>query len=456
MKRAIAIAAVLAIAFGHLAAGAAKAQGGGEQIRLIRDAEIEATIRAYAHPIFRAAGMSADSIAVHIVNDERLNAFVAGGRHMFLNTGLIMRAEDPGTVIGVIAHETGHIVGGHLVRMRAEMRDAQIRALISFLLGAVAAAASGDGSVGAGVATIGQQITEGTFFQYTRTQERSADQFAVQTLDRIGMSARGLAQLLGVMREQEFLVSTRQDPYMRTHPLTAERLAFVEEHLRRSPHTDTPMPANLVEKHARMRAKMFGFLTPPDSVHRRYRDREDSVEARYARAVAFHRQARTREAIEMMDSLLREAPKDPYFHELKGQILFESGRVAEASRSYRTAVQLAPREPLIRTAYAHTLVELDDRSRFDEALRHLREASRADDNNPLTWRLLGVVYGRTGDFGNASLAMAEHYVLMRDLDGLRGAVARAEKHLKRGSPGWQRLQDIKALIAQVEKNERRR
>jgi predicted Zn-dependent protease len=451
----ISVAVAVAAAFAAIP-DSALAQSRSGRIALIRDAEIEHTIRTYTAPIFRAAGMSAVKIQVHLVNDPRLNAFVAGGRHIFVTTGLLSRAEHAGQVIGVLAHETGHIAGGHLVRLQQELKDAQIKQIIATILAAGAGvAARNPGAVVAGVG-LGARLAEGTFYQFARTQEAAADAFALTTLDRMGVSARGLFEFLQILGEQEMLYPQR-DPYLRTHPITRERADDVRRHMARSAHTDKPLPRQYEAMQTRMRAKLIGFLRPPGEVIQRYRGREATLEARYALAVAYHQDARLDRALQFIDGLIRESPNDPYFHELRGQILFESGRahVQDAVASYERAVRLAPGEALIRVGLAQAQLETGDPRLERAALAHLRTATHNDDTYPLAWRLLSVAYGKTGDVGNAALANAEYAYLNQDLGTLRASVAIAERGLKPGTPAWLRLQDLKAQIANIREQRRR-
>lgn len=446
------IAAALATAAPALAQ-----QSRGAGLALIRDAEIEHIIRAYSAPIFQAAGLSTAKIQVHLVNDNRLNAFVAGGRHMFINTGLLMRAEHAGQVIGVIAHETGHIVGGHLVRLQRELEDAQIKQIISMILSMGAAVAAKDGRVAVAGQALGARLTEGAFYQFTRIQESAADSFALTALDRAGISARGLFEFLQILGEQEMLYSARQDPYLRSHPITRERSEEVRRHLARSPLSDRPLPKNFEIMQTRMRAKLFGFLRPPEQVIQRYRGKENTLEARYALAVAYHQDARLERALQYVDSLVKEHPNDAYFLELRGQILFESGGayLRDAIVAYERAVKLAPGEALIRVGLAQAQLETGDVRLERAALEHLRAAIRSDDTYPLAWRLLSVAYGKSGDQGNAALANAEYAYLNRDLPTLRAAIPIAERSLKAGTPSWIRLQDLKGQVKQILDDRRR-
>ena len=410
---------------------------------LIRDAEIERAIRAYSTPIFGAIGVDGNDVRVHIVNSRQLNAFVAGGRHIFINTGLLLEAEDAGMVIGVLAHETGHIVGQHLTQLRSALREAQIKQIITFILAAGAGAASGDGQAAGAVASLGSSIVSGTLYRYTRSMESEADAFALTTLDRMGMSARGLARLMERLMSQEALRGALQDPYLRTHPLTRSRLDRIRRHMDRSPHTDKPTPARFRTMHARLRAKLQGFLSSPGNIIARYGGKAVALESRYALAVAYHRAGRLEKALSTVEGLIREAPRDAFFHELKGQILLERGLAHRAARAYATAVDLAPREALIRGAYAHALLETGEPDRVPAALRHLIEATSADKTFASGWRLRAVAHGRLRQIGESAAALAEYYLLIGDLGEAHRQVRRAERLLRPGSSSWRRIQDIK-------------
>jgi len=434
------IAILLAVTVAVTLPGLAQARS----LALIRDAEIERTIRAYTAPMFSAIGVSRGSVRVHIVNSGQINAFVAGGRHIFINTGLLMGAKDASMVIGVLAHETGHIVGQHLTRLRGAIREAQIKQIITFILAAGAGLASRDGRAAGAVASLGSNIVRGTLFQYSRGMEAEADEFALTTLDRMGVSARGLAGLMQHLVSQEALLSSMQDPYMRTHPLSQSRLDRIQRHMKQSRFTNRPTPVRFQKLHMRMRAKLFGFLTPPSSVITRYGANNRSIEARYALAVAYHRDNRLNKALATIDGLIRQRPRDPFFHELKGQILLESGKAQAAVRSYAVAVRLAPNEALIRGSYAHALLQTGDQSKVPAALRHLITVTARDKTFTTGWRLRAVAHGRLRQIGESAASLAEYYLLLGDRGEVRRQVRRAERLLRVGSPSWRRVQDIKS------------
>jgi predicted Zn-dependent protease len=418
------------------------AQGRG--VSLIRDAEIEATIRAYAEPIFTAAGLDAAATKVHLVQDDRINAFATLGLNIFVNTGLLMRADTPNQVIGVLAHETGHLAGGHLVRLQDELRNATIQSILALLAGVGAGLATGNPGVGVGAATIGQGVAQRNLLQYSRTQEASADQAGMKFLDATQQSSKGLLQFFQKLEGQEFLLSTNQDPYLQTHPLTTQRIDSVQEHVDHSPFSNNTDSPQLMVLHQRMLAKLKGYLWPLDRVLQTYPPSDLSVPARYARAIALFRVSRLKEALALMDSLLKEQPNDPFFLEQKGQILFQNGRLAEAVPLYQKAAELRPREALLRQELGQVLIETEDPRYVKPAVANLEFAAQMQSNDPEVWRLLAIAYGRDNQIAMSALAQAEEAAAAGDKREARLQAKRALKGLPSGSPGWLRANDIVA------------
>jgi predicted Zn-dependent protease len=409
---------------------------------LIRDAEIENTIRSYAAPILNAAQLDPEAFSVHVVNSNVLNAFVAGGQRLFVTTALLRRSENAGQVIGVIAHEIGHIAGGHLARLDSAVEAASTAALISQLLGIAVGALAGNSGAAAAVGLGGAQIAERSLLKFSRTQESSADQAGITFLDHAGLSSRGLMEFLNVLSGQDALNSSRQDAYVQTHPLTRDRVLFVENHVAHSPLSNRPIPANFARMHRRMVAKLDGFLEPPSATMRRYRADDRSVAARYARAVAFYRLPDLDNALPLIDGLIAEEPGNPYFAELKGQMLFENGRLEEALPNYERAVKLLPGSSLLRTELAHVQLELNRPELLDNTIANLKEALRVDRFDSLAWQLAATAYGRKGEMGLSSLALAERNILIGRARDARKLAERAMRLLKRGEPAWLRAQDI--------------
>ncbi len=416
----------------------------GERLAVVRDTEVEAIIRTFGTPLWKAAGLQPSSIRVILINDRTLNAFVAQGQNLFINTGLLIRADSAGQVMGVIAHEAGHMAGGHLVRMPEAYRNAIFTSLLAMALGlgAGVAGGSGGGSVGAATMAGGLSMAQRSFFAFTRSQEQSADQAGVGYLDQIGQSSRGLLQFMEIIAHKEVLSAAQQDPYLRTHPMTSERIEFLRNHVAHSRFSDAPVPPDLERLDRRMRAKLAAFLDPPGRTLEQWPASDASVDARYARAIAFYRIPDLKSALPLIDGLIAEFPKDPYFQELRGQMLFENGRLAEALPSYRQAVALMPEAALIRVDLAHVELELNDPGLLTDAEQHLTAAARVEPDLPDLWRQLAVAYGRGGQLGMAAMALSEQALLEGRRFDARDQARRAMRMLPTGSPGWLKAQDV--------------
>ncbi len=410
-------------------------------LSIIRDTEIENTIRAYAAPLFTAAGLDADAVNVHIVNDSRLNAFVAGGMNLFVNTGLLMASDNPDQIIGVFAHETGHIAGGHLARTREAVENATAEAILAYILGA-AAIITGGGEAGGAIIGSGQAIAQQSLIRYSRAQEQAADQAAVRYLEIVGRSAKGMLETFYKLEDQELLVPERQDPYLRSHPLTRDRIRFVRNFIETSEYSITISSEAEIDAHNRMVAKLYAFLNSPGRTLRTYRTSDTNLPARYARAIAYYKIPDLERSIGEIDSLLREFPNDPWFQELKGQILFENGHIALSVAPYEHAVSLRPDEALLRLGLARAQIEINDPLFTKKAIENLIIATRAEPNYAQHWHFLGIAYGSDEQFAQSSLALAEASILRGEFVEAKYHAEKAKRGLKSGSPAYLRAEDI--------------
>lgn len=425
-----------------LVLGTAQAQQGP---MLIRDAEMERIIRSYANPLLRAAGLSPDRVPIRVLSDPSLNAFVTTGNRMYIHTGLLLRTETPDQLIGVIAHETGHVAGGHLARLGEEIEQASMSMMASMALGILAGMASGRGDVGMAAMSFGQEMTARRFFAFSRAQESAADQFALRVLDQTGQSATGMLEFFTILSGQELLVSDRQDPYVRTHPLTQDRIAAVRSHVEGSAHTPSVASADARYHHARMLAKVYAFLNTQARTLQRYPESDTSEPARYARAVAYFRRGDLGTALPLIDGLLADHPNDPFYHELRGQMLFENQRPQEARASYERALALAPDEPLIAISLAHVLVESGQSpTEMEQAEVIVKRALEKEQENPFGWHVLGLSYGKRGMEAQASYALSEYALLTGDFRQSIFHADRALQSLSQGDSLWLRLQDIRS------------
>jgi predicted Zn-dependent protease len=408
---------------------------------ILRDAETEAVFAEMSAPLIAAAGMRPRDVQIVLIQDKDINAFVAGGQIVYIHSGLIAAASNANEVQGVIAHELGHIAGGHVIRSSEGMKAATGITILSLLIG-VAAMAAGAGEAGAGIMAAGQQAALGKFLAFNRTQESSADLAGASYLHKSGISGRGSVAFFKKLQNLEFRYSIPQDDsYARTHPLTGERIAVLEDRYKTDPAWNKPTDPALEARFQRIKAKLKGFIDPKQALID-YPVTDVSIPARYARAYAWHRTSYPQAALDEADMLIRALPHDPYFLELKGQILLESGRPKEALPMLREAVSKTGAQPLIAATFGHALIEADEHANLAEAERVLKAAVNKDNENPFAWYQLGLVYDQSGDAPRAAMATAERYHLEgRPKLALMNAEM-AVRGLPTGSPDWIRAQDI--------------
>jgi predicted Zn-dependent protease len=440
--RAVALATALVTAAMPIAASA---QG----LPVIRDTESEQLLRDYTRPILRAAGLEKQNIQMVIINEVSFNAFVADGRRIFVNTGAIMQSDTPNQIIGVLAHETGHLAGGHLAKIREQLAHAQTQMIIAMLIGAgamVAGARSGPGSgltqAGAAALQAPQEVIRRSLLSYQRQQEENADRAGVKYLTATGQSARGMYETFKRFTSDSLFAARGADPYLQAHPMPAERVAALEELARSSPYWDKKDDPALQLRHDMVRAKISAFMERPDTVYRRYQASNSSLPARYARAIVTYRHGDLRSAITQIDSLIQEQPNNPYFHELRGQAMLEGGRPAEAIAPLRKAVQLSHNAPLIEMLLGQALVASNNNAYTDEAIHILRAAVSRETEAPLGYSQLAMAYGRKGDYAQADLASAQAAYLRGDRKTARELASRAKTRFAIGTPGWVKADDI--------------
>ena len=423
---------------------------------ILRDAETEALFRDMSAPLIAAAGLDPNNVDVVLINDPSLNAFVAGGQAIYLHSGLINEAQSVGEVQGVIAHELGHITGGHVISDGGG-KAAQGISIMSLLLGA-AAAAAGAGEAAMGVIMAGQQAALGKYLAFNRSQEASADAAGAQYLSKAGISGKGSIAFFKKLQNMEYRYGysrTYDNEFYRTHPMTMDRITTLQDTYEKDPAWDKPADPVIEARFQRMKAKLFGYLSEPKRTLQVYPLTMSDIPARYARTYAFHKEAHLDKALAEADALLATAPNDPYFLELKGQILLESGRPAEALPALRRATALSGHNPLIATAFGHALIATEDPVQLAEAEQVLRAAVSLDRENPFAWYQLGVIYGAKGDMARAQLASAEQQTLQRNYAQALRSAESAQSGLAKGSADWIRAGDIamqsRAAIEQVKK-----
>ncbi len=425
---------------------------------ILRDAETEILLHDMATPLVRAAGLDPRNVAIVLIGDQSINAFVAGGQAIYIHSGLINEAGSALEVQGVIAHELGHITGGHVIN-DGGAKEAQGISILSLLLGGIAAAA-GSGDAAMGVIMAGQQAALGKYLAFSRGQEASADAAGAQYLSKAGLSGRGSLSFFRRLQNLEMRhgYSRNADTeFYSTHPMTSDRINTLQDTYQKDPAWKAPADTQLEARFQRVKAKLFGYISEPQRTLQVYPETTTDVPARYARSYAFHKDARLDKALAETDALLALAPNDPYFLELKGQILLESGRPGEALPMLRRATQFSNFHPLIATTFGHALIATEDASQLAEAEQVLRAAVSRDRENPFAWYQLGVIYGMKGDIPRARLASAEQQALQLNYPQALQSAQMAQAALPTGSPDWIRAGDIAMEArAAIEQRKKRR
>ena len=417
---------------------------------VLRDTETEQLLREYTRPILRAAGLEKHNIQMVIINQGVFNAFVADGRRIFVNYGAILQSETPNQIIGVMAHETGHLAGGHLAKMREQMAQAQTQMIIAMLLGAGAMVAgaktggSGGGLSNAGAAMFSApgEIIRRNLLSYVRQQEENADKAGVKFLNATGQSARGMHETFKRFTDESLFAARGADPYVQSHPMPAQRVAALEELARSSPYWDKKDDPALQLRHDMARAKISAFMERQETVYRRYPLANTSLPARYAHAITTYLHGDLRSALAQIDALIQQQPNNPYFHEVRGQALLEGGKPQEAIAPLRKAVALSNNAPLIEMLLGQALVATNNNAYTDEAIAILRAAVARESEAPIGYIQLAMAYGRKGDYAQADLASAQAAYLRGDAKTARDLASRAKTRFAIGTPGWVKADDI--------------
>jgi predicted Zn-dependent protease len=419
---------------------------------IIRDAEIEHSIQTISAPIFKAAGISTERTKIYIINDNHINAFT-DGKNIFIHTGLLTEFSDPEPIMGVIAHEVGHITGKHIIRSKEKEGSIAIGAIGATVIG-IAAAALGAPDAGMGITLGGYHAAEREALSYSRENEQKADQAAINYLVKSNNSPEALLKTMEhFKREESTKVGINQ--YTRTHPLGRERVEHVKNSLKEYKSSDfAPLPSNIKAEYKRSALKLKAFLTTRDRMIKKIASPDKGIDGKYAQAIYLYRLARTQEAVKVIDELITTQPKDPYFHELKGQVLFESGHIKEGLQSYKEAAKLLNNNALLKLEVATVQIALAENETntalLSEAIQNIHYVIKKEPENSFAFKQLAIAYGKLGKLGESYLAMAEEALLQEDMARAKKYAKLAESKLSKNSPAFLRAKD---LLASSEKTE---
>jgi len=407
-------------------------------VSLLRDDEIENMLKVMSTPIFDQAGIPPSSVHFVLVDDRNLNAFVANGQNIFINTGLIVNTDNASELIGVIAHETGHIASGHLVRLSSAASGMSFQAVLSSLLGIAVAVGTGSSDAGVAISRLGTDTAYKEMLKHTRTQEGSADQSAVRFLTGAGYPVSGMLSFMKKLEDQELLPESQQSEYMRTHPLTQDRVLAMQ--YATDKQNGAKLPPVFEEYHKRMKAKTLGYISPDEELT----IKGDDFATRYGHAIAYFKKSDFERSIPLIDGLIKEEPKNAYLYELRGQILYDKGDVEGSIDAYKNAVEFQPNSALLKIGYAYSLLasQTDTSSKEKEAIKVLNLATYKETGSSEPYHLLAIAYGRQGDEGMSSLSLAEEATMENKPQLARASILRALALLKPNTPAYFRAKEL--------------
>ncbi|MFI4973388.1 MAG: M48 family metalloprotease [Caulobacterales bacterium] len=421
--------------------GAAHAQNSSGQPYLARDTEIEAILHQEMDPIFAAANIDGKLVKLYVVADPDPNAETGSGYNMIVTSSLIMQTKTPNELMGVLAHETGHMAGGHIAR-QGEMMHAGVGPMVLGLGLGILAAIAGAPDAAAGLIFSASYFGQLNVLAYSRVQESEADQAAVTYLEKAGYSADGLVNFFDNFAYEEVFSDAKKYKYFLDHPLTRDRIEALRTRARAQAHWGEKDTPEMIAQYEIMKAKLKGFINPPNQTFAEFTETDKSFPARYARAIAYYRDLDTDKALKAIDALLTDQPNNPYLWELKGQVLFESGRAAEAEPAHRRSVALMPDAPILRLNLGQTLLAENDPAKLGDAITNFNRSLVVEPDDPLAWQYLSEAYDAKGDAGMARLAAAEQNFNLGQMKDARAFAMRAREILKKDTPEWRRATDI--------------
>ncbi len=420
-------------------------------ISLIRDDETESFLREVTTPIFRSIGLDENAVEIIIINDPSINAFVANGQKVFIHTGLIMEADDLPSLLGVLAHEAGHIKGAHLIQKSGNFQDINIGMIAGYVLGLGSVLAGAPAEAGLAISSAGQNIATRRALSYSRDYENAADAVALDVLREINITPLGLVKILRKLTAKQRIAGDIVDQYMLTHPVSEDRINYILNYVKNNPDVDKRASISAEEKFKRIRGKFYGFLANPKRTRGMFK-RKNNAEAYYALAVAYHKEARFDESQAYLDKLINSNPNDPYYQELKGQFLFERGKIAEATNQYKKVIEMLPNSNLIKLKFANSLMAQGGKANLTEATTTLKTIIAREPKNIGAINRLGIAYGKLGQLDKSYLYLAESAIIAKDKNNSKFYLSKAEELVDNSSQDYLKFNELKKELGRLLEN----
>ena len=417
-----------------------------QNLNIVRDAEIENFFHDLSFPIVESSTIKGTKINFYLDKQNYINAFVTSGPKIFITTELLIKTNSVDQIAGVIAHEIGHITGGHLSKRYNAYEDSMFTTMISSIL-AVGAIAAGSPSAGSAILMGGEHIRNQQILSFSRNQESYADQTAIKLLKKSNYSVKGLYELFEILERKERF--SKINPYNQTHPLSIERKRVIEDHIDYKENIESNYLLN--ERLKLIKAKLIGYTTKKERFNIYYPVDRNSLESWYARSIHYYLNGDIDKALIFIDKCINQKKENPYFYELKGQILYENGRSLLAINSYKEAIKYKNDEKHFYLAISKAIYTQKDIRLYDEGISFLKKYINEEDFPIEAWHYLGLYYGKMGKYVLSSLALAEKFLLLNDIKNAKLQLQKAKKKDIPNGKYISKINDLKYLIEQKEK-----
>ncbi len=417
-----------------------------EKILIINDAEINNYINDLSKPLLISSGLSHEFVEVNIIFNDRINAFVANGQRIFIHSGLITNSDEPEEIIGVIAHEIGHIVSGHLTRTREVISSASTAGILAALFGVISVGiyhnsveqVEGD-LTAAAIFSSANSLSINSILKYSRTQELNADMYAINLLEENKISGRGLLKILYKLSKNDE-INSDQIHYLSTHPLNSERISIARNKIKESKYYISQSNERSLKDLNNIKAKINGYTKPNEYLEKFRNDK--TIPGKIAKATSLHKLGKNRESIKIFQTLINDNPKNPYFYESLGKAFLSDRKIKKSINAYKKAIVISDNNPLILLGYSQALISANNKESDYEAIKVLEIVTKKIEKNFSAWRLLEIAYGRSGKFGKSFLAGAEKSLISGKKNSANKKANEALKLLKVNSPDFFRAKDI--------------
>jgi predicted Zn-dependent protease len=380
---------------------------------LLDDVELNDFLNAFVARLAATPSASGHSFELFAIDDRTLNAFALPGGFIGVHTGLFASAQSESELASVLAHEIGHVTQRHIARMLAEQRQSMALMITSLVLAALAARSNPQAA--GGVIALGSTLQQGQMLGFSRDAEREADRLGLEMLQQAGFEGVAMASFFERLQQASRLNESAAPVYMRTHPLTIERMGDIRNRVMESRYRQRADSLEFLLLRVRLRATLDrspeGLSRSRTILERQLSERALDPAVAWFGLAAVGLQAQdesfTRNAIEQARRLL--PPAHPYLERLAAELELTLNRPREALTVLEQATSRSPRTHALTHTLARCLLLLGDWKAAEALIDNTLEERRSDAR---LWQMLAQAQSALGKSAQAHLSMGEHYALL--------------------------------------------